>query len=129
MSLRSELADARIALREAQDGYDDAKAQAEQRVIDAAGGAKSLGANAEDRARAVTLALNSDEDYLHVLSRLREAQARVDQAQGLLEDAIDARRAEDRASRDRASAAIERLAERSGPSMPLAVAGDLVHAV
>ena len=62
MSLRSELADARIERREAQDSYDDAKAQAEQRVIDAAGGAKRLGANAEDRARAVTLALNADED-------------------------------------------------------------------
>ena len=125
MSLRTELADARTELREAQDAYEDAKAQAEQRIIDAAGGAKHLGANAEDRARALTLALQDDEDHLHALVRLREAQARVDVAQALLDDAIDARRSEDRASRDRASAALERLAEVRGPSVPVAVAAEI----
>ena len=129
MSLRSEVAAARIELRDAQDAYEDAKAQAEQRIIDGAGGAKGLGANAEDRARALTLALNADENYPHTLSRLREAQARVDHAQALLGDAIDARRVEDRLSRDRASAAIERLAESKGPSAPLAIAGEIVQTV
>ncbi len=129
MSLRSELADARIELRDAQDAYEDAKAQAEQRIIDGAGGAKGLGANAEDRARALTLALNADDEYLNTLSQLREAQARVDRAQALLDDAIDASSAEDRLSRDRASAAIERLAESKGPSVPLAVAGEIVQSV
>ena len=125
MTLRTELADARAELRDAQDADDAITAQAEQRIIDAAGGAKHLGANAEDRARALTLALQDDEDHLHARSRLREAQARVDFAQALLDDAIDARRTEDRASRDRASAALERLAEVRGPSLPVAVAAEI----
>ena len=107
---RQRLAAARIALRDAQDHHDLTKAQAEQRIIDAAGGAKNLGANAEDRSRAVMLALADEPAYCAALAAFREAQAEVDRVQADVDDAIDQRRKLDRASRDRASAAIEALA-------------------
>ena len=109
MSVRTELAEARIALRDAQDAYEETKAIVEQRIITSAGGAKELGSNAEERARALLLALQQDGDYIRMLAILREAQATVDRLQATLDDAIDARRADDRRSRDRLSAALERI--------------------
>ncbi len=47
LTIRQQLAEARIALRLAQDVYDLVKAQAAQRIIDQAGGPKALGINAE----------------------------------------------------------------------------------
>ncbi len=125
---RQRLAAARIALRDAQDHHDLAKAQAEQRIIDAAGGAKHLGANAEDRARALTLALAEDVTYTESFMWFRNAQAEVDRLQAEVDDAIDQRRTLDRASRDRASAAIEQLALLSNERVPLSLAADLTHA-
>jgi hypothetical protein len=61
---RQQLAEARIGLRLAQDVYDLVKAQAAQRIIEAAGGAKHMGANAEDRERALTIALAADEETM-----------------------------------------------------------------
>ncbi len=126
-SPRVQLAAARIALRAAQDHYDLITAQAEQRIIDAAGGAKHLGANAEDRSRALTLALAEDHAHAEALTLLRQAQAEVDRLQAEVDDAIDERRTLDRASRDRASAAIEQLALLSNERMPLSLAGDIAH--
>ncbi len=123
-SPRAQFAAARIALRDAQDHYDLITAQAEQRIIDAAGGAKGLGANAEDRARALTLALVEDQDYTEALQRLRQAQAEVDRLQAEVDDMIDERRTLDRASRDRASAAIEALALLPAERMPLTLIAD-----
>lgn len=118
---RQRLAAARIALRDAQDHHDLAKAQAEQRIIEAAGGAKNLGANAEDRTRAMTLALADDPAYCAALAALREAQAEVDRMQADVDDAIDQRRKLDRQSRDRASAALEALALLPAERVPLAL--------
>ena len=61
-----------------QDEYDLVTADAEQRITDAAGGPKGLGANAEDRARVLRLALHDDEAYREALDALRAAQAEVD---------------------------------------------------
>ena len=118
---RQRLAAARIALRDAQDHHDLTKAQAEQRIIEAAGGAKNLGANAEDRSRAVTLALADDPAYCAALAAFREAQAEVDRVQADVDDAIDQRRKLDRQSRDRASAALEALALLPAERVPLAL--------
>ncbi len=121
---RQRLAAARIALREVQDHYELINAQAEQRIIDAAGGAKNLGANAEDRTRALTLALAQDRDHAAALTLLRQAQAEADRLQAEVDDAIDQRRKLDRASRDRASAAIETLALLPAERAPLALVAD-----
>ena len=43
MSVRTELAEARIALRDAQDAYEETKAIVEQRIITNAGGGHPLG--------------------------------------------------------------------------------------
>ena len=125
---RQRLAAARIALRDAQDHHDLTRAQAEQRIIEAAGGTKNLGANAEDRSRAVTLALADDPAYCAALAAFREAQAEVDRVQADVDDAIDQRRKFDRASRDRASAAIEALALLPAERVPLSLAADLTRA-
>ena len=70
MHVRLQLADARITLRAKQDEYDLITADAEQRITDAAGGPKGLGANAEDRGRVLRLALHDDEAYREALATL-----------------------------------------------------------
>ena len=125
---RTQLATAKIALRAAQDHYDLTKAQAEQRSIDAAGGSKHLGANTDDRTRALTLALAQDTAYRESLTVLRQAQATVDRLQAEVDDAIDQRRKLDRDSRDRASDAIAQLALLSAERVPLSLAAELTHA-
>ena len=103
------LADARITLRAKQDEYDLITADAEQRITDAAGGPKGLGANAEDRARVLRLALHDDEAYREALDALRAAQAEVDRLAAEVEIAIDERKAADRDSRDRLTALLQQL--------------------
>jgi len=106
-TIRQQLAEARIAVRLAQDGYDLVKAQAAQRVIDAAGGAKHMGTNAEERERALTIALAADEECRIAQGTVRDYQAQVDRTQAQVDDEIDLRRMLDRASRDRLSTALE----------------------
>ena len=107
LTIRQQLAEARIGLRLAQDVYDVVKAQAAQRIIDAAGGAKNMGANADDRDRALTIALAADEECMIAQGTTRDYQAQVDRAQAHVDDEIDLRRMLDRASRDRLSTALE----------------------
>lgn len=108
MHVRLQLADARIHLRATQDEYDLVTADAEQRLIDAAGGAKGLGANAEDRARVLRVALTDDDAYRDALQALRSAQAEVDRLAAEVEITIDDRRAADRESRDRLTSTLQR---------------------
>ena len=89
MHVRLQLADARITLRRAQDEYDLITADAEHRITDAAGGPKGLGANAEDRARVLRVALMDDDAYREALQTLRDAQADVDRLAAEVEIAID----------------------------------------
>jgi hypothetical protein len=104
-TLRRQLADARSALREAQDEHDRIKAQAEQHTIESAGAA--LGTNDKARDRALKLALDDDPAYIAARQELRRQQAHVDHLQADVEDQIDDRRTADRASRDRLSTALE----------------------
>ena len=89
--------------------YDLVTADAEQRITDAAGGPKGLGANAEDRARVLRLALHDDEAYREALEALRAAQAEVERLAATVENAIDERKAADRASRDQLTAVLQQL--------------------
>ena len=112
MTTRTQLAEARIALRDAEDVHRYAQADAEARVIAAAGDPKQLGANAEERARALLLALKDDALFQAARVNLRRCQADVDRLQAQLDDEIDVRRKADRDSRDRLSAVLERLSIR-----------------
>ncbi len=107
LTTRRQLAEARIALRLAQDVYDLVKAQAAQRITDAAGGPKGLGMNSEDRDRALIIALAVDEECMIAHGTVRDYQAQVERLHAQVDDEIDARRSLDRASRDRLSTALE----------------------
>lgn len=109
MHVRLELALARVTLRAKQDEYDLVTAHAEQRITEAAGGPKGLGANADDRARMLRVALHDDDEYRDALDALRIAQADVDRLAALVEIAIDERKAADRDSRDRLTAMLQRV--------------------
>ena len=60
LTTRRQLAVARTALRTTQDDHDRIKAVTEHAVITQVGGSKQLGVNAEDRDRALRLALEAD---------------------------------------------------------------------
>ncbi len=107
LTTRRQLATARAALRSTQDDHDRIKAVTEHAMIAQVGGSKQLGVNAEDRDRALRLALEADPAYLSIWHMLRHWQAEVDRLQALLDDEIDARRSLDRTSRDRLSTALE----------------------
>lgn len=74
---------AAIRLAEAESALVLAKAQAEARVIEAAGGEKELGSNAEARQRALTIALAADPEYQAAVKAYRIAlvEARAADAQ------------------------------------------------
>ncbi len=107
LTTRRQLAAARAALRTTQDDYNRIKAVTEQAVITQAGGSKHVGVNADDRERALRLALEVDPAYLGIRHTLRHWQTEVDRLQACVDDDIDERRHADRASRDRLSAALE----------------------
>ncbi len=104
---RRQLATARAALRTTQDDHDRIKAVTEHAIITQAGGPKQLGVNAEDRDRALRIALEHDPAYLGIRHTLRQWQAEVDRLQAHVDDEIDDRRKAERASRDRLSTALE----------------------
>ncbi len=68
-----------------------------------------MGANAEERDRALTIALAADEECLIAQGTVRTYQAQVDRLQAAIDDAIDLRRTQDRAIRDRLSTTLEAL--------------------
>ena len=107
LTTRQQLAEARIMLRDAEDTHRYAQAEAEARIVAAAGDPKKLGCNAEDRARALLLGLKDDALYQAARMLVRRCQADVDRAQAQVDDEIDLRRMLDRASRDRLSTALE----------------------
>ena len=108
MHVRLQLANARITLRQMQDEYDLVTADAEQRITDAAGGPKGLGANADDRARVLRVALMTTSRIARRCRRCGRARRR-DRLAALVEIAIDERKAADRDSRDRLTAMLQRL--------------------
>lgn len=116
-NLRLLLADARTELRAAKDDEANARAIAEQAAIDAAGGSKALGANADDRERALTIALLRDATYLRARQALRNAEDRVESLEAHLEGFMDARRDEERQVRAALAEALSRAGiQVDGPS-------------
>lgn len=117
--LRTELAEAKAALREAKGDHETMKAIREQAAIDRG----LLGAckNEGERTRVLTIVLDQDNDYLTARQRLRESEYAVDQLAADIATAEDERetlklRIRDEANRalDHYAAALERLT-RSNP--------------
>ncbi len=106
-TIRRELTSARIALRNLADELAQAKARAEQQAIDAAGGEKALGGNAEARERALILALADDGDYQAVVKRNKALLEVADYLECDLEDAKDRRREREWEVRLRLAEALE----------------------
>jgi len=107
LTTRQQLAEARIGLRLAQDVHDLIRAQATQRITEAAGGSKNMGINAEERDRALTIALAADEECMTAHGTVRDYQAQAERLQARVDDEIDDRRRADRASRDRLATMLE----------------------
>lgn len=121
--LRMQLAEARAALREAKDDHETMKAIREQAAIDRG----ATGKNAEERARALTIQLNYDDDYLAARQRLRQREYEVDTIQAQIAVAEDARDADKLRSRDAATQALDRYAaalERLARQNPIQAAID-----
>lgn len=85
-ALRQRLVDCRAAYRQTKDLYDLAKARATQDI-------QPQGKNAEERAVALTLALNEHDAYKEAHKALRAAETAVERAEANLESALDGRRA------------------------------------
>lgn len=106
-SLRRGVVTRRIDLRSANDREVIARAEAEARAIEAAGGTKALGANADERERALILALAQDSVYQSVFSLARQIQADAERVEAELEAAEDERRAGEWAIRARLADALD----------------------
>lgn len=67
------------------------KALAETAAIEEAGGAKALGANAEERERALVIALDADDEYKRCLVRHEDAVVQAEGCQAALDTLRDER--------------------------------------
>lgn len=108
MNLREALAEAKIALRLAEQEEATQRAIAEQRAIDAAQG--KHGSNDTDRKRFLTLVLHNDNVYQAVLNVLNGYRDDIDRITATLATQDDERSAARLAERERHDAALERLA-------------------
>lgn len=114
LELRLQLAQARANLRSAKDTHELAKAEAEQRAIDAG----CNGKNAEERARSLLLAISKDDAYLTTLAQLRHLEREVDRLDAQLEGARDARRYDEWTIRARLADALLRAGVQSDGDDP-----------
>jgi hypothetical protein len=105
--LRKRVAALQIGVREAREDLVLVKAQGESRAIEAAGGEKQLGANAEARERALLIALAADEDYQRLTNVLRALERGATQLEAELEGERDIRREIEWGIRARLAAALD----------------------
>ena len=108
--VRTRLTETRIALRNAQVGIAPARAKAEARIVAAAGDEKALGANEAARKRAIEIGLESDAEYQGTIAALRALEETETRLGTELENALERRRAEEWAIRERTAVALERFA-------------------
>lgn len=111
LEIREKLAKARINLRSAKDAYELARAKAEQQAVSTG---KADGKNAEERARALTVALSEDTGYITARTALRTCEAEVDRQEAALEGARDARRYDEWTIRAQLVDALNRMHVPSG---------------
>lgn len=101
-------AQARALLQAAEDYYQAVKAHAETRATDNAVAMGTLGKNAEDRARALVVALDRDADHRLALKGLRERQADLWRLDAEIEVTSALRRDRELAARERLIELMER---------------------
>lgn len=97
-----ELAEAKIELRQAKDHFETVRAIVEMSVV-------TLGKNAEDRKRELTVAVAHNDAYQAALSNLRGCEADLDRAQANIDAAEAERRDREWAIRAKLAEALERL--------------------
>lgn len=90
ISIHHQLAAARSACQAAKDSEKVQRAWAERRAVASLNG--TLGKNAEERERQLTVALAEDSEYKAALARLRQAELRVAELEADLEAYKDQRR-------------------------------------
>ncbi len=117
-NLRLDLARAKSAMRIAQHTLRFEQAQYEEAIIERAGGSKALGANADDRQRALTIALGNDQDYQLLVKQVRELEYRVDDIEALIAGAVDERRRDEARIRDKLADALLWTVGADLPSAP-----------
>jgi hypothetical protein len=105
--LRKRLAAAQIGARNEREDLRVIQARAETRAIEAAGGEKQLGANAESRERALLIALADDAEYQGLLNMTRELERLAADLEAELEGERDIRREQEWAIRLRLAAALD----------------------
>lgn len=106
--LRRSLVETRTKLREAQAALPVARARAERRAIEAAGGdEKALGSNESARNRALTIALADDAEYQAALALVRGLESGIDGIERDIEIARDERREREWTIRERLIAALD----------------------
>jgi hypothetical protein len=105
--LRKRLASTQMAARNAREDLAIERAQAEAEAIEAAGGDKALGANAEARERALTIALSLHQVYQSRLMAARALDEAAASIEAELEGEKDLRRQEEWAVRARLAAALD----------------------
>ena len=106
--LRVRLASTQVASRNAREDLRVAQARAEARAIEAAGGEKTLGGNAESRGRALLLAVAQDSDYQDALAMVRSLEATSAILEAELEGERDRRREREWSVRLRLADALDR---------------------
>lgn len=113
--LRTDLAEAKIALRQARDDYQTRKAIVEYTVLLAGG------PNKEARDAAAAHALREDASVVEALGTLRDAEAQIDRLEAALLAAEDSLKERRLAAQERQTAALGRFADALG-RVPPAVA-------
>jgi len=116
--IRSRLAATQMAAKEARESLAYVKAQAETRAIQAAGGEKALGGNAESRERALLLALGADEAYQAQLKAVRALEDAAANLEAELEGEKDLRREREWGVRLRLAEALDRRGVQSDGDPP-----------
>lgn len=111
MNLYHDLANAKDLLRQAKDYYETARAVVEMSVL-------TLGKNAEDRKRELTVATAQDVTYQQALAELRRAEYAVDTAQALIDQTEAERREHEWAIRARLAEALSGHAVASEDDVP-----------
>lgn len=106
---RRDLAQAEADLRGEQHALAILRAQVEHAAIEAAGGTKALGSNADDRARALILALEQDAEYTDCLLDEAILTRRVLRLKAEIACHEDARRGDELAARERLISLLERI--------------------
>lgn len=120
---RRALVTARDALRTTKEDHETIRAICEQRAVDAG----ATGKNAEERERALLIALDKDGEYLKVRDRLDSAEYEVDRIQAEIAILEDNRKARELTCREENNRVLDRLAaayERMAPGNPARAAID-----